>query len=280
MADKQLYDKVSRSCSMKITKAYSTSFSLGIKALSKEIHDPIYAIYGFVRLADEIVDTFHDYSKEQLLNRFRKDTYRAIEEGISLNPVLNSFQWAVKKYKIDLELIETFLKSMKMDLHQINYTPDQFKKYIVGSAEVVGLMCLKVFCEGNDKIYTDLTPYAMRLGSAFQKINFLRDLHSDYLQLGRSYFPGIVVDSLSDDNKKQVEKNIYRDFEEGLKGIKLLPKSSRFGVYLAYVYFYTLFRKIQGTHARKVLTSRIRVSNPAKSWLLIRSLFLYHFKLI
>lgn len=280
MADKKLYDEISGACSRNITKAYSTSFSLGIMALSAELRPAIYGIYGFVRLADEIVDTFHDYPKATLLQRFREDTYRAIEEKISLNPVLNSFQYVVNRYDIPSSLIEKFLESMETDLKRSSYDEEQFNDYVLGSAEVVGLMCLRVFCDGNEEQYRKLTPAAMSLGAAFQKINFLRDLGTDYYQLGRSYFPGIPVKEMKAGHKKQIEENIKTDFRDGLNGIKMLPESSRFGVYLAYVYFYALFRKISSIQAGKILSRRIRIPDHAKVWLLIRSLFYYHLKLM
>lgn len=273
---KALYDQISADCAKRITTTYSTSFSLGIKALSKELHDPIYAIYGFVRVADEIVDSFHDYPKRELMEQFEKDTYRAIELKISTNPVLNAFQKVCNDYEISLTLIDSFLKSMKMDLEKKEYSREQYDNYIVGSAEVVGLMCLTVFCNKNNFLYESLKPNAMRLGAAFQKINFLRDLKEDYVALGRCYFPNINVDNMNDQDKLEIEKDIQADFKEGLKGIKMLPRSSRFGVYLAYVYFYALFRKIQNVNANNVISERIRLPNYRKSWLIIRSLFQYH----
>lgn len=254
------------------TRAYSTSFSLGISFLHKKFHDPIYAIYGFVRFADEIVDTFHDYDKESLLARFREDTYKSIEERISLNPILNSFQAVVNQYQIDRELIDTFLDSMEMDLHKSDYTDaDELKRYVLGSAEVVGLMCLKVFTEGNQNYYNDLRYYAMQLGSAFQKINFLRDLHTDYVKLGRTYFPGLEVEELDDKSKALLETEIEKEFAMGYEGIKRLPKGARFGVYLAYVYYYSLFNKIKSTTPATILETRIRIPNRKKYSLLVSS---------
>ena len=261
---KQLFDSVSIKTSKMVTNSYSTSFSLGIKFLHKEFQDPIYSIYGFVRFADEIVDSFHDYNKKELLDEFKADTYRAIERGISLNPVLNSFQKVVNDYKIDLHLIETFLKSMEMDLEKKEYTEEGYKEYILGSAEVVGLMCLRVFVKGNQKMYDDLTPYAMALGSAFQKINFLRDLHADYLGMGRVYFPNVEIKELDPQTKAALEDDIEIDFNKGLEGIKLLPKDSRFGVYVAYIYYRKLFNKIKSLHPERILEERIRIPNTQK----------------
>lgn len=261
---KQLFDNVSIKTSKMVTNSYSTSFSLGIKFLHKQFQDPIYSIYGFVRFADEIVDTFHDFNKKELLDEFKLETYRAIDSGISLNPVLNSFQKVVNDYKIDLHLIETFLKSMEMDLEKKEYTEEGYKEYILGSAEVVGLMCLRVFVKGNQKMYDDLTPYAMALGSAFQKINFLRDLHADYLGMGRVYFPNVELKELDPETKAALEDDIEIDFNKGLEGIKLLPKDSRFGVYVAYIYYRKLFNKIKSLHPERILEERIRIPNSQK----------------
>lgn len=261
---KQLFDNVSIKTSKMVTNSYSTSFSLGIKFLHKQFQDPIYSIYGFVRFADEIVDTFHDFNKRELLDEFKVETYRAIERGISLNPVLNSFQKVVNDYKIDLHLIETFLKSMEMDLEKKEYTEEGYKEYILGSAEVVGLMCLRVFVRGNQKMYDDLTPYAMALGSAFQKINFLRDLHADYLGMGRVYLPNVELKELDPQTKAALEDDIEIDFNKGLEGIKLLPKDSRFGVYVAYIYYRKLFNKIKSLHPERILEERIRIPNSQK----------------
>ncbi len=261
---KQLFDNVSIKTSKMVTNSYSTSFSLGIKFLHKQFQDPIYSIYGFVRFADEIVDTFHDFNKKELLDEFKLETYRAIERGISLNPVLNSFQKVVNDYKIDLHLIETFLKSMEMDLEKKEYSEEAYKDYILGSAEVVGLMCLRVFVKGNQKMYDDLTPYAMALGSAFQKNNFLRDLHADYLGMGRVYFPNVELKELDPETKAALEDDIEIDFNKGLEGIKLLPKDSRFGVYVAYIYYRKLFNKIKSLHPERILEERIRIPNSQK----------------
>jgi len=269
------YDNVGVRCSRLVTHRYSTSFTLGIKSLTKRFHDPIYSIYGFVRFADEIVDTFDRDDAAELLEEFKNSTYLAIDRGISLNPILNSFQLAVNEYKIDRELIETFLFSMEMDLTKQNYDQDMYEKYILGSAEVVGLMCLRVFCEGDDLQYQSLKKPAMRLGSAFQKINFLRDLHADYNQLGRIYFPQLEIASFDDDNKKSIEADIEKDFAAGFKGICSLPKGARFGVYVAYVYYYALFKKIISLSPSKVLEERIRIPN-ARKYSLIFSSYVRH----
>ncbi|MES2513577.1 MAG: phytoene/squalene synthase family protein [Bacteroidota bacterium] len=261
---KQLFDNVSIKTSKMVTNSYSTSFSLGIRFLHKEFRDPVYSIYGFVRFADEIVDTFHDFNKKELLDEFKLETYRAIERGISLNPVLNSFQKVVNDYKIDVKLIDTFLKSMEMDLDKKAYDAEGYKDYILGSAEVVGLMCLRVFVKGDQKMYDDLTPYAMALGSAFQKINFLRDLHADYLGMGRMYFPNVELSQLDPETKKALESDIEIDFNKGLEGIKLLPKNSRFGVYVAYIYYRKLLNKIQSLHPEHILEERISIPNSQK----------------
>ncbi|MCA6435588.1 MAG: phytoene/squalene synthase family protein [Bacteroidota bacterium] len=268
---KALFDEVSIKSSKMVTRQYSTSFSLGIRFLSQEFHHPIYSIYGFVRFADEIVDTFHDYDKKVLLEEFRKDTYTAIERKISLNPILNAFQWVVNKYNIDHDLIETFLKSMEMDLNKREYTAEAYKEYIVGSAEVVGLMCLKVFVQGNEDLYKKLTPEAMALGSAFQKINFLRDLQADYKGMGRVYFPNVSFENFDASTKAEIEKDIAADFDKGLTGIKMLPKKARLGVYVAYIYYKSLFNKIKNTPASQILDERIRIPNGQKVALFAKS---------
>jgi phytoene synthase len=266
---KELFDMISRKSSKMTTVMYSTSFSLGIRFFSTRFHDPIYGIYGFVRFADEIVDSFHGYDKQKLLQRFKEDTYEAIEEKISLNPILNNFQYVVNKYKIDLELIDLFLRSMEMDLEKVQYDQQKYEAYILGSAEVVGLMCLRVFCEGDQQKYADLKPSAMRLGSAFQKINFLRDLKADFKDLGRSYFPGIDMNNWNDSTKAAIQEDIEKDFADGLEGIRKLPDGARFGVYVAYVYFHELLLKIRKVKADKLLTERVRVSNWRKYILLL-----------
>lgn len=270
---KELFDMISKQSSKLTTLTYSTSFSLGIRFFSKRFHDPIYAIYGFVRFADEIVDTFHDYDKKKLLDNFRRDTYEAIQDGISLNPILNNFQRVVNQYRIEKELIDTFLRSMEMDLYADKYNRHEYENYILGSAEVVGLMCLRVFTGGDEEFYQKLKPSAMRLGAAFQKINFLRDLRQDYHGLGRAYFPGFDIHSFDDQTKHQIEKEIEADFKAGLEGIRLLPRGARFGVYVAYTFFYDLFRKIKKLPAERILNERVRISN-LKKYLLILKAFL------
>jgi phytoene synthase len=272
---KQLFDDISQEMSRLTTKRYSTSFSLGISFLHKDLHKPIYSIYGFVRFADEIVDSFHGFDKHKLLADFKEETYKSISEGISLNPILNSFQWVVNKYAIPHELIETFLNSMEMDLSDHVYDKLTYDKYILGSAEVVGLMCLKIFVEGNNSEYERLKPYAMKLGSAFQKINFLRDLKADYQELGRTYFPGINMEEFNATVKKEIEADIEVDFQLGLQGIKMLPQKARFGVYMAYKYYFKLFKKIKQTEAEVILTERVRIPNRRKFRILLTS-FLRH----
>lgn len=277
---KSIYDNISFKISKQVTNAYSTSFSLGIYMLNKKIHEPIYGIYGFVRLADEIVDTFHDFSKKELLDEFRADTYKAIEQKISLNPVLHAFQLAVNEFKIERDLIDSFLHSMEMDLDQKEHDQESFENYILGSAEVVGLMCLRVFCQGNDAEYQALKPSAMKLGAAFQKINFLRDLKADFKEMGRSYFPGIDVNTFTEESKKAIEADIDKDFKEAYIGIKKLPSNARFGVYTAYVYYYALFRKIQATPSTTILSERIRIPNNKKYQLLVSSYIKHSFNLL
>ncbi len=272
---KHLFDELSYAVSKITTQKYSTSFSLGILALSPYIRTAIYAIYGYVRLADEIVDSFHGYDKENLLNRLKEETEDALKEGISLNPILNSFQQTVNQYKIDKTLIHKFLHSMEMDLHQIDYNSDLYKEYIFGSAEVVGLMCLQVFTNGNMEKYEKLKPYAMKLGSAFQKINFLRDLKEDYKVLGRSYFPNINMGVFDNDVKKLIEKEIELEFNEALLGIKKLPNSSMFGVYLAYKYYLTLFQKIKRKSSKDILNNRVRIPNSEKAFVAFKSYLRY-----
>jgi phytoene/squalene synthetase len=272
---KELFDRVSTRCSRLTTHAYSTSFSLGIRCLEKDLRDPIYSIYGFVRFADEIVDTFHEFDKKKLLNRFKEETYRSIQERISLNPILNSFQSTANGFDIENGLIEQFFKSMEMDLEKISYDDSAFKEYVLGSAEVVGLMCLRVFCKRDKAMYENLKPFAMRLGAAFQKINFLRDLQADYVGMGRTYFPGLAMNQFHDHDKKKIEKNIQADFDEGFKGIKKLPRSARFGVYVAYVYYVALFRKIQRMPYESILRNRISIPKRQKAKLLALS-FLKH----
>jgi 15-cis-phytoene synthase len=261
---KATFDSVSKKASKMVTRQYSTSFSLGIQFLNKDFHEPIYGIYGFVRFADEIVDSFHDFNKPVLLEEFKNETYLSIERGISLNPILNSFQKTVNEFGIERELIETFLKSMEMDLEKKDYTEEGYKEYILGSAEVVGLMCLRVFTEGDKELYDKLKPYAMSLGSAFQKINFLRDLNADYVGMGRIYFPNVNMQELNEETKAAIEKDIEADFDMGLQGIKMLPKKARLGVYVAYIYYRSLFNKIKKLKASHILQERIRIPNPQK----------------
>ena len=276
----ELYSEVSFKCSKLVTANYSTSFSLGVSLLHKDFVLPIHAIYGFVRFADEIVDTFHTHNKKELLDRFIKDTHNAITDKISLNPILHSFQLTVNKYNIDIELIDTFLKSMAMDLDKSNHNQETYEEYILGSAEVVGLMCLKIFVEGDEKKYLELKHDAMKLGSAFQKINFLRDLKADVHTLGRAYFPGFELDKFNATKKKEIEDDIQKDFEAGLRGIKQLPRKARLGVYLAYIYYYSLFKKIQNTKAEKVINSRIRISDSKKYMLFMGSYLKHQFNMI
>lgn len=268
---KELFDQVSYETSKLTTRRYSTSFSLGIRFLNKSLHRAIYNIYGFVRFADEIVDTFHDYDKNTLLAEFKTDTFKAIERGISLNPILNSFQETVNKYAIPHDLITTFLRSMEMDLDKSAYSQESYEEYILGSAEVVGLMCLKVFVEGDEEHYERLKPKAMKLGAAFQKINFLRDLQMDYKELGRTYFPGIEMEDFNDTVKAQIEADIEKDFAAGLDGILQLPKKARFGTYMAYIYYYKLFAKIKDLPAHAILKERVRIPNKKKYQLFVSS---------
>ncbi|MBX9850353.1 MAG: phytoene/squalene synthase family protein [Cytophagaceae bacterium] len=269
---KLLFDNLSTQVSKMTTQVYSTSFSLGIYFLNNRFHDAIYAIYGFVRVADEIVDSFEGYDKKYLLEKFKQETYEAIDKRISVNPILNSFQQAVHQYYIDYKLIETFLQSMEMDLEKVNYNHEKYEKYILGSAEVVGLMCLYVFTEGDMKMYEELKPYAMRLGSAFQKVNFLRDLKDDYHILGRSYFPDVDMTAFTAKAKKQIEQDIEADFKMALVGIKKLPASSKGGVYLAFIYYQSLFNKIKKLPAQRILTERVRINNGKKIGLMFNSL--------
>jgi phytoene/squalene synthetase len=277
---KELFLQSSLKSSKVVTNTYSTSFSLGIKMLDSSIHDAIYAIYGFVRLADEIVDTFHDQDKETLLNEFVLETNRAIERKISLNPVLHSFQWAVNQYHIEQELIDAFIKSMEYDLFKKEYDRKAFEDYVYGSAEVVGLMCLRVFCEGNEQQYQSLKAPARRLGAAFQKINFLRDLKADFEEKGRSYFPKIDLANFTEKDKKLIESEIELDFKAGYEGIKQLPTNARFGVYTAYIYYFALHQKIKTVEAQRVLQERIRIPNFKKYFLLVQSYLKYKAGLI
>lgn len=272
---KTLFDELSYDVSKRTTKKYSTSFSLGILALKPAIRPAIYAIYGYVRLADEIVDSFHGFHKEKLLNRLKEETNNALEEGIALNPILQSFQETVRKYKIDKQLIDQFLNSMEMDLKKIDYNSDLYNEYIFGSAEVVGLMCLQVFTNGNKTQYEELKPYAMKLGSAFQKVNFLRDLKDDYQTLGRTYFPEVDMKMFNNTIKNEIEKDIEQEFKEALVGIKKLPSSSMFGVYLAYKYYLSLFEKIKNKSSDEILNNRVRIPNSQKAYVAFKSYVRY-----
>jgi phytoene/squalene synthetase len=278
---KQLFDDVSFKCSVLVTKSYSTSFSMAVYMLSPIIRDAIYSIYGFVRFADEIVDSFHGFDKESLINDFEIEYYKAYENGISLNPILNSFQLTVKKYNIDDELIQAFLNSMKMDLIKSDYhSVEEYKEYIYGSADVVGLMCLKVFVKGDLKIYDELKDEAMRLGSAFQKVNFLRDLKDDNLVLNRNYFPGVDLNSFDENSKLMIIKEIEEDFRVAYQGIVKLPVEAKFGVYTAFVYYSKLLKKLENTPYHKIGNERIRVSNYTKARLFANSFVSYKLNLI
>lgn len=278
---KTLFDLVSHQCSKTVTKSYSTSFSLATKMLCGSIRQDIYNIYGFVRFADEIVDTFHDYDKEFLFNHFEKDLELALEQKISLNPILNSFQETFHKYNIDKHLVDSFMKSMRLDLHKSNYlTDEEYKMYIYGSADVVGLMCLKVFVKGDSEKYDSLKDSAMSLGSAFQKVNFLRDLKADYEDLSRTYFPNTDLSKLDEASKKAIIDEIEIDFAKGLKGIKELPLEAKFGVFMAYRYYNQLLKKLKKTPALDIKASRIRVPNYKKIELLTRSYVKYQLNLL
>lgn len=265
----QLFNQTTLECSKLITQRYSTSFTLGIKTLDGKLHLPIYAIYGFVRYADEIVDTFHDKDKKSLLELFKADTYKAIQDKISLNPVLHAFQLVVNQYHIDLDLIEAFLTSMEMDLDFKTYNDSRYHEYIYGSAEVVGLMCLKVFCEGDNEMYQSLKAPACKLGAAFQKVNFLRDIRSDYEERGRVYFPGVDFNNFNMSAKNLIEEDIQKDFDEALEGINKLPKSAKLGVKVAYLYYLKLFKKIKGLAPEVITHERIRIPNARKISLLL-----------
>ncbi len=277
---KLLFDQVSSEVSKLTTRTYSTSFSWGIYFLNTRLRKSVYAIYGFVRLADEIVDSFHGYDKTYLLSKLKQDTYEALDYKISCNPILNSFQEAVHQYDIDRKLIDTFLLSMEMDLTQIKYDTSKYEEYILGSAEVVGLMCLHVFTEGNKQQFEILKPYAMKLGAAFQKVNFLRDMKQDYQELGRVYFPGINWEAFNCNAKREIEQDIELDFKVALEGIKLLPASSRKGVYLAFVYYKSLFRRIRKLRSDEVMERRVRISNGRKLGLMVNSLVGYKMNMI
>jgi 15-cis-phytoene synthase len=267
------YNKVSQDISKLITRAYSTSFSLGVWCLDESVRAPVYSIYGFVRLADEIVDTFHDFDKKKLIFDFEQQYYQALKDGISLNPVLNAFALVVKKYNIEDELVQAFLNSMKSDLEKKTYDEKEIKEYVYGSADVVGLMCLRIFTNKDEAMYERLKPFAMSLGSAFQKINFLRDIKNDSIELNRVYFPEMSEGKLDDTNKSLIIKSIEKDFVEAKKGIVLLPDNSRFGVYVAYLYYLELTKKIKNIRAESIYSERISVSNLMKIILLITAFF-------
>jgi len=266
-----LFHELSEQCSKATTEKYSTSFSSAIKLLHHDLRTPVFNIYGFVRFADEIVDTFHEYNKEELLVEFKRETYLAIDRGISLNPILHSFQKTVKEYNIAHDLIEAFFKSMEMDLSKTLYNSNGYKEYIYGSAEVVGLMCLYVFCEGNKAMYEKLKPSAQSLGAAFQKVNFLRDVKADYEELNRTYFPGVDFKNFTPLMKKEIEEDIAKDFSDAYEGIIQLPGKAKFGVYVAYKYYLSLFRKIKRTAPSNILEQRIRIPNYGKAYIVAKA---------
>ena len=275
MNPEQLFTDTSLACAQLITQRYSTSFSLGIRTLDKSLHRAIYAVYGFVRWADEIVDTFHNHDKAALLAEFEGATYAAIAAGFSLNPVLHAFQWAVNEYQIDHEFIDAFLRSMEMDLEDRNYRQELYDTYIYGSAEVVGLMCLRVFCYQQPALFEQLRAPARRLGAAFQKVNFLRDIRSDYEDRGRVYFPGLRYEQFDNEAKQQIETDIRADFEAAYVGIQQLPRAARLGVHLAYVYYLKLFYKLRQAPAVQVLAERVRLPDNTKLLLLLGSWLRY-----
>jgi len=275
-----LYDETCFECSKVITKKYSTSFSSGIKAFDEHLRYPVYGIYGFVRYADEIVDTFYGHDQAKLIQDFKEETYKAIEQKISLNPVLHSFQYVVNQYNIDIEFIEAFLRSMEMDLDKKAYDDENYKAYIYGSAEVIGLMCLRVFCNNNEALYQSLLPMARSLGSAFQKINFLRDVKSDFEERGRTYFPDVDFENFTLQDKHAIEKDIKAELDIAYEGIKKLPEGARLGVYIAYKYYLQLLKKIEATSADTILTQRIRVSDAHKRALYCKALLKRKLKII
>jgi len=266
-----IFHEVNQECSRVTTEKYSTSFNSAIKLLHKDLRTPVYNIYGFVRFADEIVDTFHDFDKAVLLAEFKKETYLSIERGISLNPILHSFQRTINEYKVPLDLIEAFFHSMEMDLTQCSYNAAAYKEYIYGSAEVVGLMCLYIFCEGNQHMYHHLKPFAQSLGAAFQKVNFLRDVKADYQQLSRIYFPGVDFNNFTGSMKNKIEKDIEKDFIHAYKGIVQLPVKARFGVYVAYKYYLSLFDKIKRVQPASILQRRIRIPDYNKALIVFKA---------
>jgi 15-cis-phytoene synthase len=267
----QLFHSVSENCSRVVTENYSTSFSSAIRLLHKDLRTPIHNIYGFVRFADEIVDTFHEYDKAFLLQQFKEETYDALQRGISLNPILNSFQRTVNQYDIDLKLVDAFFQSMELDLSKKIYSEKEYSEYVYGSAETVGLMCLYVFCEGNKDLYEQLAEPARALGAAFQKVNFLRDIKADYNGLSRIYFPGCDFNNFTERQKKEIEEDIHLDFDTAYQGILKLPAKARFGVYVAYKYYFSLFKKIKKTNPARVLVERIRIPNYHKALIILRA---------
>ncbi len=266
-----LFSGVSRACSKLTTESYSTSFSSAIRLLHTDLQTPIYNIYGFVRFADEIVDTFHDFNKAILLQEFRRETWCAIERGVSLNPILQSFQETVNEYNITKDLIQAFFISMEMDLNNSCYNQSGYNEYIYGSAEVVGLMCLHVFCDGDSALYNQLKPFAQSLGAAFQKVNFLRDIKADYSGLNRTYFPDCDFTNFTLPAKTNIEQDIQQDFDKAFEGIVKLPLKARFGVYVAYKYYLSLFKKIKKLQPRMILEQRIRIPDYGKAMILAKA---------
>ena len=276
----KLYNDVCRACSVLTTKAYSTSFSMGIRFLGPTLRQPIYSIYGFVRFADEIVDTFHHADKAVLFEKFKQDTENALNDKISLNPILHAFQEVYHAYNLDKEHVDLFLRSMEWDLHKLDYDRNGFEEYIVGSAEVVGLMCLKVFVNGDQAEYERLKPFAERLGAAFQKINFLRDMKADFAEMGRTYFPNVDMTTFNEDTKARIEEEISADFHEAYRGIVQLPQTSRLGVYVAYIYYQRLFQKIRSLPSNRIMEERIRIPNARKATLAVSSYLRHSFNLL
>lgn len=277
---KSIFDNTGYQSSKLVTRHYSSSFSMGIRLLAPSIRPAIYAIYGFVRYADEIVDTFHDFNQEELLNEFIEDYHKALKRKISMNPILNSFQEVVHQYKL-YDLVDDFIKSMRLDLAKTEYdSQEEYEKYIHGSADVVGFMCLKVFVKGDEKEFNNLKIYAKHLGSAFQKVNFLRDIKNDFDQLGRSYFPNIKDNNLNEETKKEIIEDIEFDFKMAYKGIVKLPVEGRLGVYLAYRYYLKLLKKLKKKNSKHILKSRIRVSYPSKLLILFKSFLRYKLNIL
>lgn len=267
----KLFNAMCEACSRDTTERYSTSFYSSIKLFSKPLRQDIFNIYGYVRLADEIVDTFHEHDKRSLLDDFRADTYKAVQNRISLNPILNSFQITINKFGIEMALVDAFLHSMDMDLQKNRYDTSGYNEYIYGSAEVVGLMCLHVFCKGDKRLYESLKPGARKLGAAFQKVNFLRDLNADFNELKRVYFPGCEFDKFNECQKKKIEDDIQADFDDAYQAILKLPLESRFGVYVAYKYYLSLFKKIRTVNSKRILRERIRIPDYSKLFILAKA---------